>query len=264
MLYDSTKCIGCKSCVVACAEANGLSPDTRVDSLHQSPNDLNSFTKNIIKLYKPADGDGSYSLREAPVHALSRSVLRGRVPISCAAEKSCHRRRGLGRRRSASVAATARSPARTRFRSSSGKRFNAQDREVRILQGPPGKGPGAGVHHCVSDEGGDLRTPRRAAERSHRRESRTLRASISRTACTARRKPAERRCCICRRWTSTSWDCRRCRRTSIPSHWLQWSERVQKYFLLPDRHLRRDRRLPEAELPRARSRRWMKNRRRRD
>jgi formate dehydrogenase beta subunit len=61
MLYDATKCIGCKSCVVACASENGLSPDTRVDPLHQSPNDLNSFTKNIIKLYTPADGQGPYS-----------------------------------------------------------------------------------------------------------------------------------------------------------------------------------------------------------
>jgi len=61
MLYDATKCIGCKSCVVACASENGLSPDTRVDPLHQSPIDLNSFTKTIIKLYKPDDGEGAYS-----------------------------------------------------------------------------------------------------------------------------------------------------------------------------------------------------------
>jgi formate dehydrogenase beta subunit len=61
MLYDATKCIGCKSCVVACASENGLSPDTRVDPLHQSPVELNSFTKTIIKLYKPADGEGPYS-----------------------------------------------------------------------------------------------------------------------------------------------------------------------------------------------------------
>ncbi len=61
MLYDATKCIGCKSCVVACASENGLSPDTRVDPLHQSPIDLNSHTKTIIKLYQPADGEGPYS-----------------------------------------------------------------------------------------------------------------------------------------------------------------------------------------------------------
>jgi Fe-S-cluster-containing dehydrogenase component len=56
MLYDSTKCIGCKSCVVACAQANDLAPDTTLDSLHQAPNDLNAHTKNIIKLYK---GEGA-------------------------------------------------------------------------------------------------------------------------------------------------------------------------------------------------------------
>ena len=56
MLYDSTRCIGCKSCVVACAQANDLEPDTTLDSIHQAPNDLNAHTKNIIKLYK---GTGS-------------------------------------------------------------------------------------------------------------------------------------------------------------------------------------------------------------
>jgi Fe-S-cluster-containing dehydrogenase component len=52
MLYDSTRCIGCKSCVVACAQANELVPDTTLDSIHQAPNDLDAHTKNIIKLYK--------------------------------------------------------------------------------------------------------------------------------------------------------------------------------------------------------------------
>src|SRR5664279_6630920 len=59
MLYDSTRCIGCKSCVVACAEANGLEPDTTLDSIHQAPNDLNAHTKNIIKLYKGTGKDAN-------------------------------------------------------------------------------------------------------------------------------------------------------------------------------------------------------------
>jgi formate dehydrogenase beta subunit len=93
MLYDATKCIGCKSCVVACASANGLSPDTRVDPLHQSPNDLNSFTKNIIKLYTPPDGEGPYSfvkrqcmhcldpfcVAACPFHALAKNPVNGVV-----------------------------------------------------------------------------------------------------------------------------------------------------------------------------------------
>lgn len=94
MLYDATLCIGCKSCVVACANANGLEPDTRVDPLHQAPVDLNSFTKNIIKLYTPAPGEsGPYSfvkrqcmhcvdpfcVAACPFHALSKDPTTGVV-----------------------------------------------------------------------------------------------------------------------------------------------------------------------------------------
>jgi Fe-S-cluster-containing dehydrogenase component len=54
MLYDTTKCIGCKACVVACREANELEPDRRgiEGGLYQAPEDLNGYTKNIIKLFK--------------------------------------------------------------------------------------------------------------------------------------------------------------------------------------------------------------------
>ena len=52
MLYDTTRCIGCKACVVACREANDLAPDTGLDGLHQAPLDLNGRTKNVIKLYR--------------------------------------------------------------------------------------------------------------------------------------------------------------------------------------------------------------------
>ncbi len=56
LLYDSTKCIGCKTCVVACHEANGLPPDNRQDPLHDAPVDLNDRTKTVIKLFKGDDG----------------------------------------------------------------------------------------------------------------------------------------------------------------------------------------------------------------
>jgi Fe-S-cluster-containing dehydrogenase component len=55
MLYDTTMCIGCKACVVACREANGLEPDTSLDGLHQAPLDLNGRTKNVIKLYREGE-----------------------------------------------------------------------------------------------------------------------------------------------------------------------------------------------------------------
>ncbi len=56
MLYDTTLCIGCKACVSACAQANGLVPDTgESHGMYQMPKYLNSETKNIIKLYVDKD-----------------------------------------------------------------------------------------------------------------------------------------------------------------------------------------------------------------
>jgi len=60
LLYDTTKCIGCKTCVVACKEANDLPPDNREDPLHDAPTALNDRTKNIIKLYTDDEGRISY------------------------------------------------------------------------------------------------------------------------------------------------------------------------------------------------------------
>ena len=56
LLYDSTKCIGCQTCVVACHEANGLPPDDRIDPKYDRPMDLNDRTKTIIKLFEGEDG----------------------------------------------------------------------------------------------------------------------------------------------------------------------------------------------------------------
>ena len=56
MLYDNTMCTGCKACMPACSEANGLPPDTKLSGgLWQTPLDLNAKTKNIIKLYHEGD-----------------------------------------------------------------------------------------------------------------------------------------------------------------------------------------------------------------
>ncbi len=66
MLYDATRCIGCKACVVACREANDLEPETR-DSpggLHDMPIDLSAQTKNIIKLARDEYGRESFVKRQ--------------------------------------------------------------------------------------------------------------------------------------------------------------------------------------------------------
>ena len=54
MLYDATRCIGCKACVAACREANAL-PYESERPLWDDPIDLSSNTKNIIKLYREGD-----------------------------------------------------------------------------------------------------------------------------------------------------------------------------------------------------------------
>jgi formate dehydrogenase beta subunit len=66
LLYDTTRCIGCKTCVTACSEANGLAPDPGPSGgLYQAPEALNAHTKNIIQLYRSADGaEWSYVKRQ--------------------------------------------------------------------------------------------------------------------------------------------------------------------------------------------------------
>jgi len=61
LLYDATKCIGCKACVVKCKEVNNLPADTDGygGGLYDAPNSLNGTTKNVIQLYKNA-GEESF------------------------------------------------------------------------------------------------------------------------------------------------------------------------------------------------------------
>lgn len=52
MLYDTTLCIGCKACVVACKQANGMPADTDGygGGLYDAPEGLNDHTRNVIQL----------------------------------------------------------------------------------------------------------------------------------------------------------------------------------------------------------------------
>jgi Fe-S-cluster-containing dehydrogenase component len=59
LLFDATKCIGCKACVVGCREANGLPPESST-GLWDDPQDLSAGTKNIIKLFRGDDGTVSF------------------------------------------------------------------------------------------------------------------------------------------------------------------------------------------------------------
>ena len=59
MLYDATRCVGCKACMAACKRVNaaprrpGLrAADFDQDALWDAPTDLSGDTRTIIKLFK--------------------------------------------------------------------------------------------------------------------------------------------------------------------------------------------------------------------
>jgi Fe-S-cluster-containing dehydrogenase component len=69
LLYDATKCIGCKACVAACREANGLEPDTSFgDGKYHAPVDLSARAKTVIKLYD--DGSQSSFMKAQCMHCV--------------------------------------------------------------------------------------------------------------------------------------------------------------------------------------------------
>jgi Fe-S-cluster-containing dehydrogenase component len=73
LLYDSTLCIGCKACVAACKEAGNLPADTAGDRLYDRPDDLNSHTRNIIKLYR--SGNESAFVKRQCMHCLDPACV---------------------------------------------------------------------------------------------------------------------------------------------------------------------------------------------
>ncbi len=64
MLYDSTLCVGCKACVSACKEINGMPPVTfNGDMQYDSARDLSGDTLNVIKVYR----DGTAAVKDSEV-----------------------------------------------------------------------------------------------------------------------------------------------------------------------------------------------------
>jgi len=53
VLYDSSKCVGCKSCQNACKRVHGLPPE--IDGLYDAPKDLSEKTWSLIELAKQGD-----------------------------------------------------------------------------------------------------------------------------------------------------------------------------------------------------------------
>ena len=74
MLYDATRCIGCKACVAACSEANNREPETTSEGgLYQDPQDLSGATANIIKLFQ--EGDHSSFMKMQCMHCIDPACV---------------------------------------------------------------------------------------------------------------------------------------------------------------------------------------------
>jgi Fe-S-cluster-containing dehydrogenase component len=78
MLYDSTICTGCKACMPACNEANGLPADTLLSGgIWDLPTGLNAQTKNIIELYQDPKSDEFAFVKKQCMHCLDPACVTG-------------------------------------------------------------------------------------------------------------------------------------------------------------------------------------------
>ena len=98
MLYDATRCVGCKACMSACKRVNSdygsLSYERAKfdpDGLWDAPQDLSGSTRTLIKLFKESDKEWSYvkyscmhcqkpsCVSVCPVSAMTRDKISGAV-----------------------------------------------------------------------------------------------------------------------------------------------------------------------------------------
>ena len=82
LLFDSTLCVGCKACVAACKEANGMPVEvSTADALWDTPLDISGKTLNVIKVYK--NGTPEVKDREENGYAFSKKSCLHCVDPSC-------------------------------------------------------------------------------------------------------------------------------------------------------------------------------------
>ncbi|MCP4751296.1 MAG: hydrogenase 2 operon protein HybA [Proteobacteria bacterium] len=75
MLYDATRCIGCKACEVACKKANNMPVEPDEKGIYDAPRDLSYKTMNIIKLYKGEEGTSF--VKKQCMHCVDPSCVSG-------------------------------------------------------------------------------------------------------------------------------------------------------------------------------------------
>ena len=74
ILYDATKCVGCRACQTACREANGLPPEPDPQGLYDAPQDLSGDTWLLIKLYKESEDKWTF-LRRSCMHCIEPACV---------------------------------------------------------------------------------------------------------------------------------------------------------------------------------------------
>src|SRR5512139_2102271 len=75
LLFDSTRCVGCRACQTACREANKLPPQTvsAGGGVYDAPSDLNGGTKNIIKAYE--EGGRQHFMKQQCMHCVDPACV---------------------------------------------------------------------------------------------------------------------------------------------------------------------------------------------
>lgn len=89
LLFDATLCIGCKACVAACKDSNGMPPEfSEPGDVWDTPLDLSGKTKNVIKMYrhgsgqtKDAETDGFAFMKHSCLHCVDPSCVSA-CPVS--------------------------------------------------------------------------------------------------------------------------------------------------------------------------------------
>ena len=82
LLHDTTLCVGCRSCEMACGEVNDLpAPEAPIGDkgVFDTTRRTTDTHLTVVNRYVEESGEAAGCLSKAPVHALQRAVLRHRL-----------------------------------------------------------------------------------------------------------------------------------------------------------------------------------------